>query len=1016
MDAVTAPFDSGSVARRTPSTPSWRTLLLPPRTSGSSPLALGVELRQREPAATAHWSSRRMATVTARALAQGHRDDLRVGLRPMMRSDRTGAWIRGDVGWESLRRDGGRFIAAHLQWFTELFGITRDVRILGGFSDDSDWVTLDSVDSALLWPHLAHAADLGIPLVPTNTALAVSLAAAGAAVDVELVRQDGGALRLAPRVTVAGEPVDPASVRPIGRTGFYTFALEGSGIRLTLAAAALTDTARTLLNTTLPLVIPPGETDEFLRDAYPRLAARGRITAEAGLALPAPEPTSVVVTVAFRPKDVIDYRLEWLRPGEGRSPLDDPRSPPGSDVESEAALRAEVEHAWSVTSEEPFTPAGTLAGVDSAQFAAAVLPALEALDGVRVEVSGRRRRYRELLGEPRITVTTVETDDPDWFDLGVLVRIDGRTIPFTPLFTALATRRKKLLLSDGGFFSLAHPALDRLRELIDEAGGLAEWDVVGDGEGGPRISRYQQPIWSDFEDLADEAEPALSWRASAQALRDIERVEATPPPAGLRAELRPYQQEGLDRLALLWRHRLGGILADDMGLGKTLQVLTLLLHARENGEDRPFLVVAPTSVLSTWRDEAARFAPGLRVHVVDATSAKSGTGLAELDADIIVTSYTLLRLDAEHFTAVDWAIAVFDEAQFVKNPQTQLYRIAKQVRATAVYAVTGTPLENSLSELWTLLSLTCPGLFASARRFREEYVKPIERGKVPENAPGSENGPGGPYRARRLERLRHRIRPFLLRRTKDLVAPELPPRQEQELRIELTPAHRAAYDLALQRERRKVLGLLDDLDRNRFIVFRSLTLLRMLALAPSLVKISGAEPAAPAIRSSKLDALLERIDELAAEGHRALVFSQFTSYLAMVSAELDARGIRYASLDGSTRDRARVIDAFRGGDAPVFLISLKAGGFGLTLTEADYVFLLDPWWNPAAEAQAIDRTHRIGQTRPVNVYRLIAGGTIEEKVLALQQRKARLFHAVMGDDELLARALTADDIRDLLDD
>ena len=334
----------------------------------------------------------------------------------------------------------------------------------------------------------------------------------------------------------------------------------------------------------------------------------------------------------------------------------------------------------------------------------------------------------------------------------------------------------------------------------------------------------------------------------------------------------------------------------------------------------------------------------------------------------------------------------------------------QRLRADTVIAVTGTPLENSLTELWALLSLTCPGLFASARRFREDYVKPIQRGRVPENEEGSD------YRAARLARLRARLRPFVLRRTKELVAPELPPRQEQELRIELSAAHRAIYDTTLQRERQKVLGLLDDLDRHRFIVFRSLTLLRRLALSPLLIDVGDAAGAhSRSIRSAKLEALRERLVELAAEGHRALVFSQFTSFLDLVRADLDAHGIAYAYLDGSTRRRAEVVEAFRGGEAPVFLISLKAGGFGLTLTEADYVFLLDPWWNPAAEAQAVDRTHRIGQTRPVTVYRLIASGTIEEKVLALQQRKARLFRAVVGDDDALARALTADDIRGLLE-
>jgi SNF2 family DNA or RNA helicase len=347
---------------------------------------------------------------------------------------------------------------------------------------------------------------------------------------------------------------------------------------------------------------------------------------------------------------------------------------------------------------------------------------------------------------------------------------------------------------------------------------------------------------------------------------------------------------------------------------------------------------------------------------------------------------------------------VLDEAQFVKNSATKAYRAAQGLPADVVYAITGTPLENTLTELWALLSLTSPGLFPSARRFREEYVGPIEKGKVPENQEG------GAFRAGRLARLRRRIRPFVLRRTKELVAADLPPKQEQSLHVELSAAHRALYDTVLQRERQKVLGLLDDLDRNRFIVFRSLTLLRMLSLAPELV-----DPAHAHIPASKVGVLFEQLDEVLAEDHRALIFSQFTSFLGLVAERLEERGIPYAYLDGSTRDRDAAIAAFRGGEAPVFLISLKAGGFGLTLTEADYVFLLDPWWNPAAEAQAVDRAHRIGQDRNVMVYRMIAAGTIEEKVMALQQRKARLFRSVMDDDALFSQALTADDIRGLFE-
>jgi SNF2 family DNA or RNA helicase len=287
-----------------------------------------------------------------------------------------------------------------------------------------------------------------------------------------------------------------------------------------------------------------------------------------------------------------------------------------------------------------------------------------------------------------------------------------------------------------------------------------------------------------------------------------------------------------------------------------------------------------------------------------------------------------------------------------------------------------------------------PGLFASSRKFTEDYVRPVTRGESPE----------------RLAKLRRRIRPLILRRTKDVVARDLPPKQEQELQIALNPAHQKLYDTFLQRERQKLYGLIEELDKNRFIIFRSLTLLRLLSLDASLVdkKYAG-------VRSSKLDALFERLDDVISEGHKALVFSQFTSFLKLVAARLDALGVPYCYLDGSTLRRSEVIDRFKSGVAPVFLISLKAGGFGLNLTEADYVFLLDPWWNPQTEAQAIDRTHRIGQTRNVMVYRLVATGTIEEKVMALKAQKAQLFTAVLDDDAMFSTALTADDIRGLLE-
>jgi SNF2 family DNA or RNA helicase len=377
------------------------------------------------------------------------------------------------------------------------------------------------------------------------------------------------------------------------------------------------------------------------------------------------------------------------------------------------------------------------------------------------------------------------------------------------------------------------------------------------------------------------------------------------------------------------------------------------------------------------------------------TAARNGQRLSELaaGADAVVTSYTLLRIDFAAYAEVGWSGLLLDEAQQVKNRQSKVYQCARRLAAPVKIAITGTPMENNLMELWSLLSITAPGLFPSPDRFRDYYARPIERQGDTE----------------RLTQLQRRVKPLIRRRTKEQVATELPAKQEQVLEVELHPQHRKVYQMRLQRERQKVLGLIGDMDSNRFTIFRSLTLLRQLSLHAGLV-----DEAHASLASAKIDALSGHLNEVTGGGHRALVFSQFTGFLAKVRERLDAEGIRYCYLDGSTRDRAAVIQRFKDGAVPVFLISLKAGGFGLNLTEADYCFLLDPWWNPATEAQAVDRAHRIGQTRSVMVYRLVAKDTIEEKVMALKARKARLFSSVMDNGNVFGTTLDADDIRSLL--
>ncbi|MGH9017101.1 MAG: DEAD/DEAH box helicase, partial [Acidimicrobiales bacterium] len=503
-------------------------------------------------------------------------------------------------------------------------------------------------------------------------------------------------------------------------------------------------------------------------------------------------------------------------------------------------------------------------------------------------------------------------------------------------------------------------------------------------------------LWEDLRRLGVVSEQARRWEEAVRSLTEASTRIDHAVPAGLQATLRPYQLTGFNWLAYLFAHRLGGILADDMGLGKTIQALALMCHTIERGlTTAPYLVVAPTSVVGNWASEGRRFAPGLRSVAITETGARRGVALDEManEVDLVITSYALFRLDYDHYAGVEWAGLFLDEAQFAKNRGSQAYKRAKMLPVPFKVAMTGTPIENNLMELWSLLSITAPGLFPSPDRFTEHFRTPVEK-----------RGDG-----ERLAQLRRRVRPLILRRTKEEVVRELPAKQEQVLELELNARHGKLYQTYLQRERQNVLGLLGDMQKNRFEIFRSLTLLRQAALDMSLV-----DPDHRAVPSTKLDALMEMLDDIVADGHRVLVFSQFTRFLTLARQRLRASGIEHCYLDGRSRKRAGIIDHFRTGTAPVFLISLKAGGVGLNLTEADYCIILDPWWNPAVEAQAVDRAHRIGQKKKVMVYRLVAKDTLEEKVMALKAKKAALFANVMDSGDFASGAITAADIEELL--
>ncbi|WP_223691993.1 DEAD/DEAH box helicase [Leifsonia poae] len=953
--------------------------------TAATTLGLQFELRERLSAPGGRWEAPKSRTVTASraaATTNGGGGTLRLGVRPVTRSA-TGNWVRGSLTWTSLPHSLNRLGvgAEQHRWFVQFAALHRSVRDVY-VPGDAEWLFLDDFASRLLWPLLAEGEQLGIALVSGKRETSVRLAD-NARVTIDVTAGETAELRLRP-MTVIDDRAHPAgSVGAIDDHGVYAWEFSPEP-RFTLAptTAPLSTEQRRLLGAPDPIDVPAADAGEFLQHYYPRLRRIVEVvSSDDSVTFPEIVPPLLVLTASFAEGDLLDLDWAWETDGE-REAL--PAHPLPADLDQTLGAPPQKKR---------------LSGAAAADFAASVLPALERRSDLRVDVLGARPDYRELTETPRLVVTTVETDKRDWFDLGVLVTVEGRTIPFTPLFTALSKGRDKLLMVDKTYLSLKQPVFDELRLLIIEAGSLDEWET-----GRLRINRYQAHLWSEFEELADETRQAESWQRTMTGLRSIragETLDATPVPETIAATLRPYQVEGFRWLAFLWAHALGGVLADDMGLGKTLQTLALLDHVRETTpapDRRPFLVVAPTSVVANWAAEAARFAPRLRVTTLTTTLAKGRTTLSDLaaGADVIITSYALFRLDAVAYRAREWAGLILDEAQLIKNRRSKAHQAAVELSTPFKLAITGTPLENDLMDVWSIFHVVSPGLLPSGVRFGDQYLKPLAAGERPDL----------------IRRLRDRVRPLLLRRTKEAVASELPEKQEQVLRVDLAPRHRALYDRFLQRERQKLLGLVEDLDRNRFIVFRSLTLLRMLALDASLLDEQYSD-----IPSAKLDVLLDELDEVIAGGHRALIFSQFTSLLGRLRARLDERGIRYDYLDGTTRRRPEVIRRFKEGTAPAFLISLKAGGFGLTLTEADYVFLLDPWWNPATEAQAIDRTHRIGQTANVMVYRMIATDTIEEKVLALQDRKARLFDALMDDENAaLGAALTADDIRGLLDD
>ena len=588
----------------------------------------------------------------------------------------------------------------------------------------------------------------------------------------------------------------------------------------------------------------------------------------------------------------------------------------------------------------------------------------------------------------------------DWLAVSAEWEAEGLKLSKADLERLAAATSRFVKLPNSGWVELDTTAVQGAHEAMAEMGvdGLI---AVPQKVGMEHVAHLDE---NELKRFADSPEA----KALRERVRDFKGVPAVALPKGLRAELRPYQKDGFDFLCHLTQIKLGGILADDMGLGKTLQALAWLawLKERHAKNPKPSLVICPASVLHNWRREANRFTPNLKVLVLESGAARHNLRKQIPQHDLIVTNYALLRRDLEELQKFAFRTAILDEAQFIKNPGAQVTQSVKQLKSEHRLALTGTPLENRLLDLWSIVDFIQPGYLGNQEQFIETYEPRTAAAVGDEASPPPEGRGEKTESAQRIarKRLSARLRPLLLRRLKKHVAKDLPDRIEQRRDCPLGDEQRKLYLAELRRSRDQIMNAVKEqgLNKSKMHVLAALTRLRQVCCHPRLV---GSDTA-----SGKTETLFELLDPLIAEGQKVLVFSQFVQMLNLLEKECRARQITTHILTGQTKDRQQVVSAFQNDTQPgVFLLSLRAAGTGLNLTNASYVVLYDPWWNPAVEAQAIDRSHRIGQTETVNAYRLIAPGTVEEKIWELQQSKAQTIADVLG-EEGFARSLTTTDL------
>lgn len=651
--------------------------------------------------------------------------------------------------------------------------------------------------------------------------------------------------------------------------------------------------------------------------------------------------------------------------------------------------------------ERPQNMFGLACPEDWLDFADERVPVLRSA-GWQIEYSPQ---FRHHFLEVDAWEASVDEGRSGWFDLDMGIMVDGKRMPLAPLLSDLFSRDPRWLdalslaeIPDNAWVELITPEYQRIRVLAARLKPLARILIdLFDGYAGGntlRVSRFDAPRLAELQDRSRwQFKGMESVQAMAEKLRNSQGVKAIAPPAGFKVSLRSYQIDGLGWLQFLREQHLSGILADDMGLGKTAQTLAHLLLEKEEGRlTRPVLIVLPTSLIYNWKQEAARFAPQLRVLSLHGVARK---GLFEQipEHDLVLTTYPLLWRDAEDLQTTAYYMLILDEAQTVKNAQSRSARVIRKIRAEHRLCLTGTPLENHLGELWSQFDFLLPGFLGDSREFTRYWRTPIEK-----------QGDVG-----RRELLAGRLRPFILRRRKEEVARELPPKTIILRTVELTGGQRDLYETVRSAMDVKIREEIANkgFRRSQIVILDALLKLRQVCCDPRLVKSIAAKRVR---ESAKLELLMDMLPELVDEGRRILVFSQFTSMLDLIQEALQALNLDFVRLSGDTQDRETPVRRFQAGEVPIFLISLKAGGVGLNLTAADTVIHYDPWWNPAVENQATDRAHRLGQDKPVFVYKLIVAGSIEERILVMQERKAELAAGILSDDRSVELKFGEDDL------